>query len=111
MAIYGRRQPHAPIILVGAKPPPAPPPPPAAAQFVLRGRVASQAAADRYFRRSFGPKVIRSGGRPAVGQVLAVFLIPVQTAAIIMRRRPYPPLLQPLKPPVAPAVLRYFIKT
>lgn len=67
MAVFGRRQPHAPLVLRGLLP--ARPP---VAVICVVGQKTSQLAADRYFRRSFPPLIVRAGGPKATAQAVLV---------------------------------------
>ena len=66
MAVFGRRQPHAAIILRGGQfqPP--------IGRALVAGQKTSQLAAGRYFRRQFPPIVKRAGGAPATARLLIV---------------------------------------
>lgn len=67
MAVLGRRQPHAPLILRGGQfqPP--------AGRVVIVGQKSAQASADRYFRRTFTRVIIKTiGPRPSVALLLVV---------------------------------------
>jgi hypothetical protein len=102
VARFGRRQPHAPIILHGL-----PTPQPPIGQFRLFGQRTSQHAADRFFRRSFAPIIKRAGGPPIVGRAL-IF----QAVANKSSRRPrygitilVSKILAPPSPPIAQKVI------
>jgi hypothetical protein len=105
MAIFGRRQPHAPIILVGSVAA-APPPTPPIGVVVVAGQKTAQFAANCYFRRSFTPVVIKRGGPPAstARHVIAGQRTSQQAASRYFRRQ-FPPIIKVGGPPPSTAHL------
>jgi len=89
VAIFGRRQPHAPLILRGLTPAQVP-----IGRVLVTGQRTAQHAADRFFRRSFAPKVIRGGGQPAVARSLVSGQKTAQHAADRTFRRSFPPIVR-----------------
>jgi hypothetical protein len=67
VAVFGRRQPHAPLILHGLLPPQKP-----IGRVQIFGQKTAQHSANRYFYRSFSPIIKRAGGQPATARALIV---------------------------------------
>ncbi len=102
MAVFGRRQPHAPIIKTGL---PYIPQKPVGRVVVVGHSV--RTAADRYYRRSFPPIIKRAGGQPSVAKFL---IFGQKTSQLALRPVRRPIWISPA-PPAAVAVVALVAKT
>lgn len=106
MAIFGRRQPHAPLIIKGGPPGPL-------ARLVMVGQKTGQLAVeDRYWRRGLTPVFVSPlpeppPGIPPIGQVIETGQAASQRSADRLYRRAFTPviILRNNLPPAPPAPL------